>query len=676
MINIILKDGSIRQVEKGTSVLDFTKTISEGLARSAIVARVSGALVDLNFRLGVDKLPALTNGNKPDHYTFEVYTFADKEGKEVFWHTASHILASAVKNVFPTAKLAIGPSTKNGFYYDFDFAKPITQDDFKAIEEQMQKIIKADLPMQREDLSKKDAEALFKGFKENYKLELINDLYAPNKETNEKAKLSKDEKVGVYKTGAFADLCQGPHLLSTGKIKAFKLLSLTGAYWKGSEKNKMLSRIYGVAFEKKSHLDEFLIALEEAKARDHNKIGRELGYFATDESIGQGLPFLMPKGAKLFQILSRFVEDEEERRGYKLIKTPVMAKSDLYKISGHWQHYKDDMFVIGDEKKDKEVFALRPMSCPYAFLVYKQGLKSYKDLPLRYNETVTLMRNESSGEMHGLIRMRQFTLSDGHIICLPEQIKDEFKRAFELTKFFLQKLGLQDDVWFRFSKWDKNNKQKYIDKPREWESTQNLMENIFAELGIKYETSIGDAAFYGPKLDIQTKNVHGKEDTIMTIQVDFALAERFDLTYIAEDGAKKYPYVIHRSAMGCYERTIAMLLEKYVGALPFWLSPTQVKVLSISDKFNKYAGGVADKLLASGIRTELDIRGEKIGKKIREAQLDKSPYMIIIGEKEQAEKTISVRKRASANDTTNNDLGSMKLSDFTKLATDHLKNFT
>lgn len=617
---ITLNDGSQKEYANGSTVADVAKDISEGLFRNAVCGKVNGKLVDLSYTLAEDA-------------TLEIVTLKDNDGLDVYRHTCAHVLAQAVKSIFPTCKLAIGPVIENGFYYDFDFATPITQSDLSKIEDEMKKIIKSDLPIERFELSKKEAIKLFKGFKENYKLELAEEI-------------PDGEIISCYKQGAFVDLCRGPHLPSTGKIKAFKLTSITGAYWRGNENNKMLTRIYGTAFAKKAELDEYLVALEEAKKRDHNKLGRELGIFMTEETIGQGLPILMPKGAKIMQILMRFIEDEEERRGFQLTRTPVMAKSDLYKISGHWYHYRDKMFVLGDEEKDDELLALRPMTCPFQYQIYKNGLKSYRDLPCRYAETAPLFRKEASGEMHGLIRVRQFTLADGHVICTPEQIEEEFKRALELCLYCLKTLGMEKDVTYRFSKRG-DNKEKYIDNDKAWEETQNLMREILNHLNVDYVEADDEAAFYGPKLDIQAKNVFGKEDTIMTLQLDFAAGHSFDMSYIDQNGEKKVPFVIHRSSIGCYERTLAMLIEKYAGAFPLWLSPVQVKILPVTDRSADYAKSVADKLTYSGIRVETDLRSEKIGRKIRDAQLEKVPYMLILGDKETENgATVSVRERS------------------------------
>jgi len=637
MIKITLKDGSIKKYSASTSVLQMATDLSEGLARAAICAKVDGIVVDLNTI--IDKNSKL-----------EICTFDSPEGKDVYRHTAAHVLAQAVKNIYPNTKLAIGPSIKNGFYYDFEFDINITLDDFDKIEKEMQSIVKANFPIVKKVVAKTTAISQMRGFKEDYKLEILKDLPAK-------------EQITIYKQGDFVDLCHGPHLLSTGRLKFFKLTQLAGAYWRGNEKNKMLTRIYGTAFDKKSDLVDYIQKLEDAKKRDHNKLGRELGFFMTDENIGQGLPLLMPKGAKLLQILTRFVEDEEERRGYQLTRTPNMAKSDLYKISGHWQHYKDKMFVIGDEsKKGEEVLALRPMTCPYQFMIYKNGLKSYRDLPIRYNETATLSRNEASGEMHGLIRVRQFTLADGHIVCTPEQLKEEFKAALDLSYFMLDALGLKDSVSFRFSKWDKNNKEKYVGSEKQWNQAQGLMKEILDDAKLVYEIGEGEAAFYGPKLDIQTENVYGKEDTIITIQVDMSLAEKFEMLYTDADGVKKHPYVIHRSSIGCYERTMAMLIEKYAGNLPLWLSPTQVRVMSLTDRTAKEADETVKILKQAGFRAEPDNRSEKIGYKIREAQLEKIPYMIIIGDKDVEDGVVSVRSKGEKGD-----MGQFKLEGFIKL---------
>ncbi len=617
-MKITLKDKSVLEIESGKTVGEVAASISEGLYRNAVCGKADGVLVDLSH--------VLTND-----CALEIVTLKDKEGLDVFRHTASHVLAQAVKSIYPTCKLAIGPVIENGFYYDIDFKTPIAQEDLKKIEAEMQKIVKSDLPVERFTLPRKDALKLMEEFDEPYKKELIADL-------------PKGAEISFYKQGDFVDLCRGPHLPSTGRIKAFKLTSVTGAYWRGDEKNKMLTRIYGTAFEKKSELEEYLAAVEEAKKRDHNKLGRDLGIFMTEEVVGQGLPIIMPKGAKILQILTRFVEDEEERRGFMLTKTPYMAKHDLYRISGHWDHYRDKMFILGDENSP-DAMALRPMTCPFQYQIYKNGLKSYRDLPCRYAETSTLFRKEASGEMHGLIRVRQFTLSDGHIVCTPEQVEEEFKRCLDLSYYFLDCLGLKDDVTFRFSKRGKSDKAKYIDNDKAWKDTEARMKVILDDLGIDYVEADGEAAFYGPKLDIQIKNVYGKEDTLITLQLDFAAGQSFGMTYIDENGEKKTPFVIHRSSIGCYERTLALLIEKYAGAFPLWLAPVQVKVLSVTERSAAYAQKIAAELAARNLRAEADVRNEKIGYKIREARLEKTPYFFVVGDKEAEDGSVSVWSR-------------------------------
>ncbi|MEG1256161.1 threonine--tRNA ligase [Clostridium sp.] len=632
MIKITLKDGSIKELENEMSILEIAKSISEGLARMATAGTVNGKTVDLRYIVKED-------------CELSILTFSDDEGKKAFRHTAAHILSQAVSRLFPDAKLAIGPSISNGFYYDFDHEGGFTNDDLAKIEAEMKKIVKEDLAIECFQLPREEAIAFMKEKDEPYKVELIEDL-------------PEGEIITFYKQGEFTDLCAGPHLMSTKPVKAFKLTKLAGAYWRGSEKNKMLARIYGTAFTKKAEMDEYLEAVEEAMKRDHNKLGRELKLFTTAEAIGQGLPLLMPKGARVVQILQRWVEDEEQKRGYLLTKTPLMAKSDLYKISGHWDHYKDGMFVLGDEEKDNEVFALRPMTCPFQFMVYKAESKSYRDLPLRYGETSTLFRNESSGEMHGLIRVRQFTISEGHLACRPDQLEAEFKGVVDLINYMLETLGLKEDISYRLSLWDENNKEKYIGEPEAWNDTQNKMREILNHLGINYTEAAGEAAFYGPKLDLQIKNVHGKEDTIITAQIDFSLAERFGMTYVDKDGQEKHPYVIHRTSIGCYERTLALLIEKYAGAFPVWLAPVQVKLLPISEKYHDYADEVYAKLKENNIRVEVDYRAEKIGYKIREARNERSPYIIVVGEKEAENKEVAVRSRK------NGDEGSIALDSF------------
>lgn len=633
MITITLKDGSIKKVNKNNSIQQIAESIGDGLARSALAGEVDGVLRDLSYRLEQD-------------CTLIILTFHDEGGKKVYRHTVSHIMAQAVKKLFPQVKLAIGPATDNGFYYDFDIDKAFTQEDLKIIEAEMEKIIKADLPLERFTLPRTEALQLMADKGEPYKVELIRDL-------------PEGSEISFYQQGQFVDLCTGPHLLSTGKVKAFRLTQVSGAYWRGSEKNKMLQRIYGTAFPKKSELDEYIIRTEEARKRDHNKLGREMELFTTVDYIGQGLPILMPKGAKVIQILQRFVEDEEERRGYMLTKTPFMAKSDLYKISGHWDHYREGMFVMGDESgANAEVFALRPMTCPFQFQVYLARQRSYRDLPMRFNETSTLFRNESSGEMHGLIRVRQFTISEGHIACMPEQLEQEFADCVNLANYMLKTVGLADDVSYQFSQWDPHNKEKYIGSAEQWEEVQNRMREILEHLQIPYREKTGEAAFYGPKLDIQIKNVHGKEDTLITVQIDFQLAEKFGMLYVDRDGQKKHPYVIHRTSIGCYERTLALLIEKYAGAFPVWLAPTQVRVLPLTEKHHAYALEVKEMLQVKNIRVEVDSRNEKIGYKIREAQMEKIPYMLVIGDKEAADKAVAVRSR------TEGDIGILPLADF------------
>ncbi len=559
-------------------------------------------------------------------------------------HSASHVLAQAVKRLYPDTKLAIGPAIDTGFYYDFDTEHTFTPEDLTAIEAEMKKIAKENLKIERFELPRKEALELMKD--EPYKVELINDL-------------PEDAVISFYKQGDFTDLCAGPHVKYTSKVKAFKLLSATGAYWRGNEKNKMLQRIYGTAFENKADLEAHLEQLEEAKKRDHNKLGRELELFTTSDLIGQGLPIMLPKGARVIQLLQRFVEDEEQKRGWQLTKTPLMAKSDLYKLSGHWGHYKEGMFILGDEEKDKEVFALRPMTCPFQYQAFLNRGRSYRDLPMRLNETSTLFRNEASGEMHGLIRVRQFTISEGHLMCTPEQLEGEFKGCLELAIYMLKTLGLYEDVSYRFSQWDPNERDKYIGTPEQWDEAQGMMEKILNHLEIPYKIGIGEAAFYGPKLDIQIKNVHGKEDTLITIQIDQMLAEKFGMEYTDRDGTKKNPYIIHRTSIGCYERTLALLIEKYAGAFPVWLAPVQVKLMPIADRHIEYIDEIKKKLEAAGIiRLEVDDRSEKIGYKIREAQMEKVPYMLIAGDKDIENNVVAVRSRKDG------DLGTMTIDEF------------
>ena len=571
-------------------------------------------------------------------------------------HSASHVMAQAVKRLYPETKLTIGPAIETGFYYDFDSPHTFTTEDLEKIEAEMKKIAKENLKIERFELPRSEALELMKD--EPYKIELINEL-------------PEDAVISFYKQGEFTDLCAGPHVNYTSKVKAFKLLSATGAYWRGDEHNKMLQRIYGTAFFTKDELTEYLEMREEAKKRDHNKLGRELELFTTSDIIGQGLPILLPKGARVIQLLQRFVEDEEQKRGWQLTKTPFMAKSDLYKLSGHWDHYRDGMFVLGDPENDKEVFALRPMTCPFQYQAFLNRGRSYRDLPMRLNETSTLFRNEASGEMHGLIRVRQFTISEGHLMCTPEQLEGEFKGCLELAIYMLKTLGLYEDVSYRFSQWDPDDREKYIGTKEQWDEAQGVMEKILNHLEIPYKIGIGEAAFYGPKLDIQIKNVYGKEDTLITIQIDQMLAEKFGMEYVDKDGVKKNPYIIHRTSIGCYERTLALLIEKYAGAFPAWLAPVQVKILPIADRHHEYAEKIKEKLLSAGvIRVEIDDRAEKIGYKIREAQLEKIPYMLVVGDKDIENNAVSVRSRSEG------DLGSTDIEEFIKNLLDEINSKT
>lgn len=633
MVKIELRGGEIKEFENGITAAEVAKSLGMGLYKAACVCRIDGEVKDL--RTPIDKDCKL-----------EILTFDDDEGKRAFRHTASHILAQAVKRLFPQAKLAIGPAVDNGFYYDFDIDVPFTPEVLEKLEGEMKKIVKEAIPLERYELDPDEAIEMMAAKGEDYKVELI------------KEHAGKGEKISFFRQGEFDELCAGPHIPDTSRVKAFKLTSCTGAYWRGDSNNKMLQRIYGTAFTKKDELDAYLTMHEEAKKRDHNKLGRELEIFTTSDIIGQGLPILLPNGARIIQTLQRFVEDEEQRRGWLLTKTPYMAKSDLYKLSGHWDHYQDGMFIMGDEETDKEVFALRPMTCPFQYQAYLNRSRSYRDLPLRYNETSTLFRNEASGEMHGLIRVRQFTISEGHLMCTPEQLEDEFRGCLELAIYMLKTLGLYEDVSYRFSQWDPDDRGKYIGTPEQWDEAQGTMKKILDHLEIPYKIGIGEAAFYGPKLDIQIKNVHGKEDTLITIQIDQMLAENFGMEYTDADGTKKHPYIIHRTSIGCYERTLALLIEKYAGAFPLWLAPEQVRILPISDRFMDTAKAVRDRLFNEGIRVELDDRSEKIGYKIREAQLKKIPYMLVIGEKEEQSGTVSVRKRGEG------DIGAVSVDDF------------
>ncbi len=637
MINVTLKGGVVKEYDNGTTALAVAKSLGMGLYKAACVCRINGEVKDLRTPINED-------------CALEIVTFDEKEGKEAFRHTASHVLAQAVKRLYPEAKLAIGPAIDNGFYYDFDIDVPFTPDVLEKIEAEMKKIVKEGLELEKYELDADEAIKLMEEKGEAFKVELI------------KEHADKGEKISFYKQGEFNELCAGPHIPDTSRIKAFKLTSCTGAYWRGDSKNKMLQRVYGTAFTKKEDLEAHLEAIEEAKKRDHNKLGRELEIFTTSDLIGQGLPILLPNGARIIQTLQRFVEDVEQSKGWLLTKTPYMAKSDLYKLSGHWDHYQDGMFVLGDEEKDDEVFALRPMTCPFQYQAYLNRARSYRDLPLRYNETSTLFRNEASGEMHGLIRVRQFTISEGHLMCTPEQLEDEFKGCLELAIYMLKTLGLYEDVSYRFSQWDPDDRAKYIGTEEQWDEAQGVMQRILDHLEIPYKIGIGEAAFYGPKLDIQIKNVHGKEDTLITIQIDQMLAEKFGMEYVAADGTKKNPYIIHRTSIGCYERTLALLIEKYAGAFPLWLAPEQIRLLPIADRHHEAAQAIADKFAACGFRATVDTRSEKTGYKIREAQLKKIPYMLLIGDKEIEDGTLSVRKRGEG------DLGAMGVDEFIALA--------
>lgn len=626
--------GNVREFENGVTPYDVAKSFGGGFFKNVCAAKINDKNADLRTVLN-------------DGDSLELLTFEDDYGKWTYRHTASHILAQAVKRLYPDAKLAIGPAVDDGFYYDIDSPVMFTPEHLTAIEAEMKKIVKENLPIERFTLSFDEAVKFFEEKDEPYKVELINDLPAGS-------------VISFYKQGEFTDLCAGAHLISTGSVKAFKLTSATGAYWRGDSNRKMLQRIYGTAFPKATELEEHLAKIEEAKKRDHNKLGRELELFTTSELIGQGLPVMLPKGARVIQLLQRFVEDEEQKRGWLLTKTPLMAKSDLYKVSGHWDHYLDGMFVMGDPKDEsKECFALRPMTCPFQYQAYLNKPRSYRDLPLRYNETSTLFRNEDSGEMHGLIRVRQFTISEGHLMCTPEQLEDEFKKCLELCVYMLKTLGLYEDVSYRFSQWDPDNREKYIGTQEQWDEAQGVMKRILDHLEIPYKIGIGEAAFYGPKLDIQIKNVHGKEDTLITIQVDQMLAEKFGMEYTDKDGTKKNPYIIHRTSIGCYERTLALLIEKYAGAFPLWLAPEQVRILPIADRHHDYAYSVKAALEELGMRVEVDTRNEKIGYKIREARLQRIPYMLTVGDSEVENATVSVRGRGD-----NGDLGAMSLGAF------------
>ena len=632
-MKVTLKDGSVKEFESRVSVLDAAKSISEGLARAACAGKVNGEVVDLRTEISED-------------CELEILTARDAEGLRVLRHTASHVMAQAVKRLYPNAKLAIGPAIDDGFYYDFDREEPFSAEELSDIEKEMKKIVKENLKLERFELPREEAIKFMEEKEEPYKVELIQDL-------------PEDAVISFYKQGDFVDLCAGPHLMSTKGVKAFKCISSSMAYWRGDSNKAQLQRIYATAYDNKDDLAAHMAHLEDIKKRDHNRLGREMELFATVDVVGQGLPLMLPNGVKMIMKLQRWIEDLEDKEwGYVRTKTPLMAKSDLYKISGHWDHYKDGMFVLGDEEKDKEVFALRPMTCPFQYYVYKNSQKSYRDLPYRMGETSTLFRNEDSGEMHGLTRVRQFTISEGHNVIRPDQAEEELQNCLNLAIYILTTLGLQDDVTYRLSKWDPENKAKYLGDEEYWESTQGALRQILLEKGINFTEAEGEAAFYGPKIDIQAKNVYGKEDTMITIQLDCAIAEKFDMYYIDQNGAKVRPYIIHRTSLGCYERTLAWLIEKYAGKFPTWLCPEQVRILPISEKYADYAEKVRKELARNGVDVTVDNRSEKIGYKIREARLARLPYMLVVGEKEAAEEKVSVRSRFAG------DEGQKALSEF------------
>lgn len=631
-MKITLNDGSVKEYESKRSIIDIARDISEGLARSVVAGEVNGVMHDLRDEIESD-------------CELNLITLKDEKGLSVIRHTASHVLAQAVKRIFPQAKLAIGPSIAEGFYYDFEH-EPFSRDDLDKFEAEMKKIIKEGEAIERFELPREEAIKFMEEKNEPYKVELIRDL-------------PQGEKISFYKQGDFTDLCAGPHLQRTKDIKAFKLVSSSMAYWRGDSNKARLQRIYGTAYNTKEELEAYLKHLEDIKLRDHNKLGREMELFTTVDVVGQGLPLMLPKGTKMIQKLQRWIEDLEDNEwGYVRTKTPLMAKSDLYKISGHWDHYQDGMFILGDPQHDGEILALRPMTCPFQYYVYKNTQKSYRDLPYRMGETSTLFRNEDSGEMHGLTRVRQFTISEGHNVIRPDQAEEELQNCLNLAIYVLETLGLRDDVTFRLSKWDKNNKEKYLGDEAYWEGTQAALRNILVEKGLPFTEADGEAAFYGPKIDIQAKNVYGKEDTMITIQLDAAIAENFDLYYIDQNGAKVRPYIVHRTSLGCYERTLAWLIEKYAGKFPTWLCPEQVRILPISDKYADYANSVLKELKKNGVDATVDTRTEKIGFKIRDARLSRLPYMLVVGEKEEVEGSVSVRSRFAG------DEGSKKLSDF------------
>ena len=631
-MKVTLKDGSVKEYDSKKSIIDIAKDISEGLARNVVAGEVNGVVHDLRDEIDSD-------------CELNLITLKDEKGLSVIRHTTSHVLAQAVKRVFPQSKLAIGPSIAEGFYYDFEH-EPFSRDDLDKLEAEMKKIIKEGEAIERFELPREEAIKFMEEKNEPYKVELIKDL-------------PEGEKITFYKQGDFTDLCAGPHLQRTKDIKAFKLVSSSMAYWRGDSNKARLQRIYGTAYNSKEELEAYLKHLEDIKLRDHNKLGREMELFTTVDVVGQGLPLMLPKGTKMIQKLQRWIEDLEDNEwGYVRTKTPLMAKSDLYKISGHWDHYQDGMFILGDPQHDGEILALRPMTCPFQYYVYKNTQKSYRDLPYRMGETSTLFRNEDSGEMHGLTRVRQFTISEGHNVIRPDQAEEELQSCLNLAIYVLETLGLRDDITFRLSKWDKNNKEKYLGDEAYWEGTQAALRNILVEKGLPFTEADGEAAFYGPKIDIQAKNVYGKEDTMITIQLDAAIAENFDLYYIDQNGAKVRPYIVHRTSLGCYERTLAWLIEKYAGKFPTWLCPEQVRILPISDKYADYANSVLKELKKNGIDATVDTRTEKIGFKIRDARISRLPYMLVVGEKEEAEGSVSVRSRFAG------DEGSKKLSDF------------
>lgn len=631
-MKITLKDGSVKEYKQPMSVYEIAADLSEGLARAACAGEVNGSVVDLRTVIDSDA-------------SLNIVTANDAEGLRVIRHTASHVLAEAVKRLFPEAKVTIGPAIEDGFYYDFD-AEPFSREDLDRLEDEMKKIIKEGHELTRFTLPRDEAVKFMQEKGEPFKVELIQDL-------------PEDAEISFYDQGGFVDLCAGPHLMSTKGIKAFKLISSSMAYWRGDASKARLQRIYGTAFNKKEELTAYLEKLEDAKRRDHNRLGREMELFTTVDVIGQGLPLFMPKGTKMIMKLQRWIEDLEDKEwGYVRTRTPLMAKSDLYKISGHWDHYKEGMFVLGDEEKDKEVFALRPMTCPFQYYVYKNSQRSYRDLPYRMSETSTLFRNEDSGEMHGLTRVRQFTITEAHNVIRPDQAEEEIRNCLHLTLYILKTLGLQDEVTFRLSKWDPNNREKYLGDEAYWETTQNALRQVLIEENLPFVEADGEAAFYGPKIDTQAKNVYGKEDTMCTVQLDCAIAENFDMYYIDQNGDKIRPYIIHRTSLGCYERTLAWLIEKYAGKFPTWLCPEQVRILPISEKYEEYAQKVKKELEANGVDVTVDGRPEKIGFKIREARLARLPYMLVVGEQEQSQELVSVRSRFAG------DEGQKPLSEF------------